>query len=138
MGYRSDVAYKITINDKDQWNVFLIEAKSKPETRLCFEDEDLQVDHEKCEIRFLAHAVKWYGDYPDVKCHHELLDLCDEYNERQEEQFIAGTEHKITPPTATYLFKRIGESDDDCEELSGGDPDWDDIYLSRQLVVSWA
>ena len=41
MGYRSDVAYKIQFEDKDQWNVFLIEAKSKPETRACFEDEDM-------------------------------------------------------------------------------------------------
>ena len=127
MGYRSDVAYKITFNDKEQWNVFLIEAKAKPETRLCFEDEDLKVDHENCEIRFLSQATKWYSDYPEVKCHDLLLELVDEYNERNQEQDVA-----------SYLFKRIGESDDDCEERHGGDPDWDDIYLSRQLVVSWA
>ena len=126
MGYRSDVAYKITFDDTDQWNVFLIEAKSKPETRMCFEDEDMVVDHDKCEIRFLSQATKWYGDYPEVKCHDLLLELVDEYNQRNQEQDVA-----------SYLFKRIGESDDDCEERHGGDPDWDDIYLSRQLVVSW-
>jgi hypothetical protein len=126
MGYRSDVAYKIQFEDKDQWNVFLIEAKSKPETRECFEDEDLKVDHENCEIKFLAQAVKWYGEYPDVKCHNALLELVDEYNDRNEERYVAN-----------YLFRRIGESDDDCEEMSGGEPDWDDIYLRRELVVSW-
>ena len=126
MGYRSDVAYKIDFHDKDQWNVFILEAKSKPETRACFEDEDLEVDYEKQEIRLLAHAVKWYGDYPDVKCHHLLLELVDEYNDRNEDQYVA-----------SYLFRRIGESDDDCEEMHGGEPDWDDIYLRRELVVSW-
>ena len=129
MGYRSDVAYKITFHNKDQWNVFLIEAKAKPETRLCFEDNDMVVDHDKCEIRFLAHAVKWYSDYPEVKCHDLLLELVDEYDQRDTE----GTEY-----IASYLFRRIGESDDDCEERFGGEPDWDDIYLSRSLVVSWA
>ena len=129
MGYRSDVAYKITFHDKDQWNVFLIEAKSKPETRACFEDEDMKVDHEKCEIMFYASAVKWYSEYPDVKCHDKLLELVDEYDQRYEDEA-----HHV----ASYLFKRIGESDDDCEERHGGDPDWDDIYLRRELVVSWA
>ena len=137
MGYRSDVAYKITFHDKDQWNVFLIEAKSKPETRLCFEDEDLEVDHEKCEIRFLCEGTKWYSDYPDVKCHELLLDLCDEYNERLDKE-LEGSPPCKPEYVASYLFRRIGESDDDCEERFGGEPDWDDIYLSRSLVVSWA
>ena len=129
MGYRSDVAYKITFHNKDQWNVFLIEAKSKPEIRLCFEDEDLEVDHEKCEIRFLSEGTKWYSDYPGVKCHELLLELVDEYDQRDTE----GTEY-----IASYLFRRIGEEEDDIESRYGGDPDWDDVCLSRQIVVSWA
>ena len=137
MGYRSDVAYKITFHDKDLWNVFLIEAKAKPETRLCFEDEDMKVDYEKCEIKFLAQAVKWYSDYPDVKCHYDLFELCDDYLERQEKSFVDGETTNIKEPVVSYLFKRVGESDDDSEELCGGDPDWDDIYLRRELVVSW-
>lgn len=128
MGYRSDVAYKISFHNKDQWNVFLLEAKSKPETRACFEDEDLTVDYEHHELRFLAQAVKWYDDYPDVKCHSKLMDLCDEYNDRNDPVEYA----------VSYIFRRIGEDEDDCESRTGGDPDWDDVYLSRQLVVSWA
>lgn len=138
MGYRSDVAYKIKFDNAEQWNVFLIEAKSKPETRMCFEDESLTVVHDKQEIRFLAEGVKWYGDYEDVKCHHKLFELCDEYNERQEKAFIDAREPSITPPWASYLFRRIGEQDDDIEDLHGGDPDWDWVFLSRQLVVDWA
>jgi hypothetical protein len=125
MGYRSDVAYKIKFDDEGQWNVFLLEAKSKPETRLCFEDEDLTVVHDKHEIRFVACAVKWYPDYPDVKCHHRLMELCDEYNERGDEYVCA------------WLFRRIGEEEDDIEHQTGGEPDWDWIELNRSLQVNW-
>jgi len=69
MGYRSSVAYKIKFEDEGQWNVFLLETKSKPETRLCFEDESLSVVHDKQEIRFVVDGAKWYEDYEDVKCH---------------------------------------------------------------------
>ena len=126
MGYRSDVAYKIDFYDEGQWNLFLIEAKSKPDIRLCFEDEDMVVDYEKQEIRFVANSVKWYEDYPDVSCHCHLLELVGEYNDRQQSEDVA-----------SYLFRRIGESEDDCEERHGGDPDWDDIYLRRELIVNW-
>lgn len=128
MGYRSNVAYKIVFSNPEQFNVFLIEAKSKPETRLCFEDEDMVVAYEKQEIRFLAEAVKWYPDYPDVKCHHKLFELCDEYNDRNDPvEYVC-----------SYLFRRIGESEDDYEDMHGGEPDWDWVYVSRQLVVDWA
>ena len=137
MGYRSDVAYKITFHNKDQWNVFLIEAKSKPETRLCFEDECLTVVHNEQELRFHAEGVKWYSDYEDVKCHLNLFELCDEYLERQEKNFVDGESRSSTPPVVSYLFKRVGESEDDAEELSGGDPDWGWIELIRYIRVDW-
>lgn len=130
MGYRSDVAYKIKFDDEGQWNVFLLEAKSKPETRACFEDEDLTVVHEEREIRFVACAVKWYPDYPDVKCHHALMGLVNEYNDRHPER-------DKDEYVASYLFRRIGEEEDDIESETGGDPDWDWIGLHRSLEVSW-
>lgn len=132
MGYRSDVAYKITFHNADQWNVFLLEAKSKPETRRVFEDEDLTVDYEHHEIKFLSQGTKWYTDYPDVQCHIQLMDLCEDYNNRNQDN------NEDLNHVCSYLFRRIGESEDDCESHYGGDPDWDDVYLSRQLVVSWA
>jgi hypothetical protein len=128
MGYRSDVAYKIQFESEDKWNVFLLEAKSKPETRLAFEDEELEVVHDKQEIRFVSCGTKWYSGYPDVDCHTHLLLLCDEYNDRFDE---AG-EH-----TCSYLFRRIGEEEDDIQCESGGDPDWDWIELHRSLQVNW-
>lgn len=126
MGYRSDVAYKIKFEDAGQWNVFLLEAKAKPETRACFEDEDLTVVHDQQEIRFVACAVKWYPDYPDVKCHQALMELVNEYNDRHEDEYVA-----------SYLFRRIGEEEDDIESETGGDPDWDWIELNRSLQVNW-
>ena len=138
MGYRSDVAYKIKFSDEGQWNLFMLEAKSKPETRLCFEDENLTVVHDQQEIRFFANDVKWYESYEDVICHHNLLDLCDEYNERQEKAFVHTKEvGSITPPWASYLFRRVGESDDDIDDKYGGDPDWDWIELIRYIRVDW-
>ena len=137
MGYRSDVAYKIKFEDEGQWNVFLLEAKSKPETRLCFEDESLSVVYDKQEIRFVIDGVKWYEDYEDVKCHIKLLDLCDEYNERQEKNFVDGGATNIKEPVVSFLFRRIGESEDDLEERHGGDPDWDWVELIRYIRVDW-
>jgi hypothetical protein len=136
MGYRSSVAYKIKFEDEGQWNVFLLEAKSKPETRLSFEDECLTVVPDKQEIRFVVDDVKWYEDYEDVKCHTKLLDLCDEYNERQEKS-LEGSPPSINPPVVSYLFRRIGESEGDLEERHGGDPDWDWVELIRYIRVDW-
>lgn len=136
MGYRSDVGYKVKFTDEGQWNLFLLEAKSKPETRLCFEDEALTVVHDERELRFWAQGVKWYEDYEDVKCHTELLDLCDEYLERQE-KLLEGSPPSINPYVVSYLFRRIGESEDDLEERHNGDPDWDWIQLVRYIQVSW-
>ena len=136
MGYRSDVAYKIEFYDEDQWNVFLIEAKSKPDIRLCFEDQDLEVDYEKYELRFLCEGTKWYSDYPDVKCHGLLLDLCDEYNERLDKK-LEGSPPCKPEYVASYLFRRIGEEEDDIESRYGGDPDWGWIELIRYIRVDW-
>ena len=137
MGYRSEVAYKIKFENAEQWNVFLLEARSKPETRLCFEDDALDVLNDQREIRFYASWVKWYEDYEDVKCHIALMALVDEYNERQELAFTNAEITSLTPPWGNYLFRRIGESEDDCESQTGGDPDWDWIGLSRSLHPDW-
>jgi hypothetical protein len=136
MGYRSSVAYKIKFEDEGQWNVFLLEAKSKPETRLSFEDECLSVVHDKREIRFVVDGVKWYEDYEYVKCHIKLLDLCEEYIERQEKS-LEGSLPSITPHVVSYLFRRVGEDEDDLEERHGGDPDWDWVELIRYIRPDW-
>jgi hypothetical protein len=103
MGYRSEVAYKIKFYEEAQWNVFILEAKSKPETRVCFDDECLTVDYDNHAIMFYADDVKWYDSYEDVQCHHDLMHLVDEYNDR------ATNLDKDAGYVGGYLFRRIGE-----------------------------
>jgi hypothetical protein len=99
MGYRSVVAYTIrfipVVREHEGINLavaeerasgsfftFLAEAKSKETTALCFseqEDEVFKVLEDKLEIRFFAEEVKWYPDYPDVKCHECLMGLAREW-----------------------------------------------------------
>jgi hypothetical protein len=131
MGYRSEVAYKIMFYEEAQWNVFILEAKSKPETRACFEDECLTVDYDKRAIMFYADDVKWYDSYEDVQCHHDLMHLVDEYNDR------ATSLDKDAGYVGGYLFRRIGEAEEDIDTQHGGDPDWDWIELNRSLHVDW-
>ena len=100
MGYRSDVGYKIkfdkdlewlesipddkkNVTSKDLFNLFVTEAKSRLETKLCFEDEDgtFTIDDEHLSITFFAESVKWYESFEDVQCHEKLLELADEWIE---------------------------------------------------------
>jgi len=129
MGYRSDVAYKIAFNMKEDFWGFIAEAKLDPETSLCFgEHEDwgdaFEVDEQKYEIRFLAEGWKWYDEYPEVKAH---MALWYKAQARDEE----GIE-------VDGAFCRIGEeADDNAEEYFGNDP-YDMVRISRQVVVDWA
>lgn len=134
MGYRSTVAYSIRFvgsddtRNKQAFFTFIAEAKSKPETALCFSDDEsehFEVDQTKLEIRFFADGVKWYDDYPDVKCHNALMDLSKDWLADHENDVMGGA------------FARVGEdSEDNIEEVWGlGDYDW--CYLSRQVICDW-
>jgi hypothetical protein len=125
MGYRSDVAYLIKFKDADKWNVFMLEAKAKEETRMCFDDADLKVDHENQRIMFHVEGVKWYDSYEDVQCHQKLLELCVDYNNRFENDAVC-----------SYEFYRIGENMEDIQEDTCGYPDYE-IRLVRHMEVPW-
>ena len=63
MGYRSDIAYKIKFDRKEDFWGFIAEAKLDPETAMCFTDEwsraeGFEVDEEHYEIRLLCEGVK--------------------------------------------------------------------------------
>ena len=94
MGYRSTVAYTIRFETpsydkpeertdpeeaKRSFYTFIGEAKAKETTAGAFLDEDLKVDEEKLAIYFFAGDVKWYEDYPDVRCHECLMGLAREW-----------------------------------------------------------
>ena len=124
MGYRSEVAYIAKFYVEDAWNVFLIEAKSKPETRLCFEDDNLRVVNEEMEIRFHADGVKWYDEYDEVQCHQALWTKA---RERCDDDGIE----------VDGAYCRIGEESDDVDERYFGNDPWDMVRISRQIVVDW-
>ena len=132
MGYRSDVAYTIRFVGADDtlakqsFYTFLAEAKSKPETALCFEEDDevFQVVEDAFTINFHVDAVKWYTQYEEVKCHEELIKLAMEYVDNGNDSI-------------GYVLARIGEETDDIDWTYGGHGDSDWICVARQLVMDW-
>lgn len=141
MGYRSTVAYTIRfvyhkhpdrddIEDKkkaeESFYTFIAEAKANEDTAYCFsEDEDgvFQVLEDKLEIRFFAESVKWYEDYPDVKCHEALVSLSKAWT--NDNEYIGGA------------FARVGEDSNDNVEETWGNADWDWISIARSVCVDW-
>jgi len=143
MGYRSDVGYKIqfdnwiewqpTITDrpitsKDLFNTFLAEAKSREDTKLCFEDDDgvFTIDEDKLSITFYANSVKWYEDYPDVKCHEALLDLANEWIEQHEK------DDRLRHSPVRWGFVRIGEEQGDVDERHNNEG-YELVYTCRSI-----
>jgi hypothetical protein len=128
MGYRSDIAYKIKFDKKEDFWGFIAEAKLDPETSLCFdnkENEDkFEVDEEHYEIRFLAEGWKWYDEYPEVQCHENLWAKA---SERDDE----GIE-------VDGAWCRIGEESDDVNERYFGNDPYEMVRISRQVIVDWA
>jgi hypothetical protein len=144
MGYRSDVGYKIkfdkdlewlesvaddkkNVTSKDLFNLFVTEAKSKEETKLCFDDDDgaFEIDDENLSITFFAESVKWYESFEDVQCHENLLELADEWLEQHD------IENKFYSPLR-WGFVRVGEEADDIEERHGNEG-YELVYLTRGI-----
>jgi len=126
MGYRSEVAYKIKFEKKDDFWGFIAEAKLDPETALCFhEDEEdyFKVLEDEYEIRFYCDSVKWYESYPEVMAHQALWDKASERDDEGIE--VSGA------------FCRIGEETEDMvEEYFGEDP-YEMVRISRSLEIDW-
>jgi hypothetical protein len=143
MGYYSEVGYKIKFDEvvpysndtpdsekqttsRDLFNIFVAEAKTKDETKLCFEDDDFEIDEKNLFIKFYAEAVKWYDDYADVKCHEALLELADEWITQQVE------DTKLIGSCIRWGFVRIGEENDDIDERHNNDG-YELVYLTRGI-----
>jgi hypothetical protein len=135
MGYRSDVAYTIRFTaDHDEKNkqsfyTFLAEAKANAATAACFHEREwaeFEIDEARYRINFAADHVKWYSDYPDVRCHEALLDLADEWaNDESNNSEIA------------YRFVRIGEEYEDIEVRANGNADFEWLGVSRSIERDW-
>ena len=127
MGYRSEVAYKIAFNNKEDFWGFVAEAKLDPETALCWSEDEkdyFTVDEEKYEIRFYCDSVKWYDEYDEVQAHHALFDKARERNDD------LGVE-------VDGAFCRIGEESDDVEERYFGNDPWEMVRISRSIEIDW-
>jgi hypothetical protein len=122
MGYRSDVAIGIAFPNREAMIGFLTSIKLKgdviqPEELAHYkasQDTDTVILH----ARFSD--VKWYDSYPDVQCHHRLI------NTAQAEDFATA-------------FICIGEESNDVTmDFSSGEGD-DDLYsmygVRRELIA---
>jgi hypothetical protein len=149
MGYRSDVAYTIRFvshtyttdstpeheaKARDSFYTFITEAKANEDTAPCFRDEDLKVNTDDLEINFFASQVKWYDDYPDVKCHVALMELSKEWAESNEED---PTRYDDKNPYIGGVYARIGEDVNDIEEECWGEGEYQWINIARSICVDW-
>jgi hypothetical protein len=114
MGYRSEVGYIIMFSEQEVYNQFKVQYKLDDAYKHCREDEEntneyastLRFNDEKCMVTFKAIDVKWYDSFPDVRCHHALLKLAEEYYDKYN--------------CVEWAFVRIGEEVDDIETNYGG------------------
>jgi len=121
MGYRSDVAIGMSFKNREALVAFLSAVRLGD--AIPSEELDQYEVTDAGELGVLLHAnflgVKWYDSYPDVKCHHNLLDMAAERG--------AGT-----------AFIRIGEEYNDITyEIDTADVDLDlyDFFgVSRQVT----
>lgn len=114
MGYRSQVGYLIMFTEKEVYDQFKVQYKLDDKFKLCWEDEQNENEYaprlwffdDAMYIKFEASDVKWYDEYEDVKCHHALLDLADEYYDKYN--------------CVSWQFVRVGEEEGDIDSRYGG------------------
>ena len=128
MGYRSDVAYMIQFHKPEDYWGFIAEASADPDTAMCWskeEHEAFKQNDDELAIQFGADQVKWYPDYPDVKCHANLWWKASEREDNQKGM-------------CDGYFVRIGEEPDDVEERQfGEEPPFDYINIHREIETIW-
>ena len=138
MGYRSEVAYGVKVDDI-VWNdqateeeknlnadglflLMLTEMQQDPIAGKCFDDTydinvHLTVNKEARTILFNETGLKWYDNYEDVKAHERLYELMEEYAELYDS--TQGMENPVS-----CSFTRIGEESDDIEQRGSGFDPW--------------
>ena len=116
MGYRSDVKYVISFNDKEQCANFAAVMKMKGDENYAEAMKDWIFDDHL--IRFGVEGWKWYEGIPIISAHEALLD-------------------EAIKMDGSYLFYRVGENFDDIEErYDGDDVPWDHVYVCRSVEFS--
>jgi len=150
MGYRSEVAYGIKVDDI-VWNddateedknlsadgIFLLmltEMQGDEVAKKCFDSTNdindyLTIDKEARTIKFYADSVKWYDSYEDVKCHERLYEMMVEYAELYDSK--QGMENPVS-----CSFTRIGEEVEDIEERGSGYDPWSIMSVYRGIEMN--
>ena len=132
MGYRSDVAYTIRFSKTEDYHLFILEAKSNPETEGAV--DECVLDNEKLRIDFRAENTKWYDSYPEVTMHEKLIAQAEAWIDESTHKELkdGGTGHDIY--RLGYVFVRVGEDDDDNERREGGFNSYHWLHITRQIV----
>ena len=149
MGYRSEVAYGVKVDDivwSDQateeeknlsadgiFLLMLTEMQQDEVAGKCFDstyviNEHLTVNKENRTIAFYEDGVKWYESYEDVKAHERLYEIAEEYAEQY------GSETMNNPVSCAFI--RIGEEMEDIEERGGGYYPWNIMYVTRSIEMN--
>ena len=150
MGYRSEVAYGIKVDDI-VWNddateedknlsadgIFLLmltEMQQDEVAKKCFDSTNdindyLTIDKEARTIKFYADSVKWYDSYEDVKCHERLYHIMEEYANLYNSS--ASMENPVS-----CSFTRIGEEVEDIEERGSGYDPWSIMSVYRGIEMN--
>jgi hypothetical protein len=149
MGYRSDVAYGVRVDEvnlgenatEEEKNlsadgIFLLmltEMQQDEVAGKCFDstyeiNEHLTIDKLNRTIAFYEDGVKWYESYEDVKAHERLYEIAEEYAEQY------GSETMNNPVSCAFI--RIGEEMEDIEERGGGYDPWNIMYVSRSIEMN--
>lgn len=149
MGYRSEVAYgvrvdDIELNDKateyekslSADGIFLLmltEMQNDPIAGKCFDDthdlnEHLHINKENRTISFYESGLKWYDSFQDVKAHERLYEIMEDYSEEY------GSDNMNNPVSCAFI--RIGEEVDDVEERGGGYDPWSLMYINRSIEMN--
>ena len=149
MGYRSDVAYGVRVDEvnlgenatEEEKNlsadgIFLLmltEMQGDEVAGKCFDSTydinvHLTVNKENRTIAFYEDGLKWYESYADVKAHERLYEIAEEYAEQY------GSETMNNPVSCAFI--RIGEETDDVEERGGGYDPWNIMYVTRSIEMN--
>jgi hypothetical protein len=149
MGYRSEVAYGIKVDDiawSDQateeeknlsadglFLLMLTEMQSDEVAGKCFDstheiNDYLTINKEARTILFYSDSLKWYDSYKDVECHERLYEMMEEYAN------LYDSRQNMNNPVSCS-FTRIGEEIEDIEEKGSGYDPWSIMTVSRSIDI---
>jgi len=149
MGYRSEVAYGVKVDDvvvndeatEEEKNVsadglfllMLTEMQGDEIAGKCFDgtydiNVHLTVNKEQRIIIFYESGLKWYDSYKDVQAHERLYEVMEDYAEEY------GSETMNNPVSCAFI--RIGEEVDDVEERGSGYDPWSIMYITRGIEMN--